>query len=688
MATPAETAAPSSPPNNPGGGGGRIARLPPLVHPPGYGINIPTESGPVFVTIPKDLDANVAWRRDLLERISTSDEWAQLFRKAVSAPCVEALLFWLNAFVWTFRVQYVDAKGVDRTITDGANDWPFVTWVFQDRAIRRLYEAITKPHDLVLDKYRNAGASWLIVAVFTWFFLYQRGSNFMLVSRKEALVDNPGDPDTLFWKIDYILQHLPPALVPSCKRTFLKIINAETGSTIIGQASTGDVGHGGRKTAVLFDEVALMREAREAWTGAGRTTNCRIGNSTPHGWTFHSELVHSGKVPVLAIDFWEHPEFGRGRYEYVEPATGAIKISSPWRDRECARAVSKREIAENIDRDHAGAGMMFFDTDQITRHLHGRVPPIYVGHICPMRPHHDEHSAARAPNIDAEDAVHNIDDPWRWSAWYDNPPRPYTGQTPWTLFCELFPDQETGLYRPNQNRTYVFGCDIGFGVEASLSTCTVFEAETGQQVAQFASAAYSPDEFARLMAYAGRWFGGGPGGAAFIAWESNGGQGRNFGTMLRRTLGYPWLYYFTPTDRDGAKATKRWGWHSDRNTKNELLTQLRGKMARDEVKLHCEKLLAEQRTYVFLDDGSVGPQSLVQEEPAARAVHGDRTIGCAIAAMALESVGRCPAKRRRAPVGSLAWRLQRRVDEHGDEVDPVAELEDGADSDDDGGRLT
>jgi hypothetical protein len=606
-----------------------------LDHPADYGVTI----AGVRIPIPKNPVRNLEKRAALLALAEADTEMRAEIRALCSQPCAASMLFWINLFADTYVLQEVDATGHERSITDGSNNAPFITYPYQDEILSELYDGIANGHDIAVHKTRKMGLSWLILTCFHWFWQFIPGSNFMEVSRKEDLVDNPGDPDSLFWKHDYLNRRQPSWLLPRIRRTDLKLVNLSLGSTIIGQSTTGDVGHGGRKTAVLFDEIARMRDAKLAWEGASQMTACRIGNSTPHGPGFFMDIVTSGKLKVLRAPFYDHPIFGRGRY--IKAEEGKHKISSPWRDKAVAKAVSKREIAENIDMDFMGAGFVFFDLDQLDRHEAANCyEPEYVGDIRYVGDKDRQLNLRKAK----EAIMFDADAPF----------------TPWSLWVDLLPDQHTGIYRPPQDRTYIFGIDIAYGLQAANSTIIVKDFDTGEQVGEYASATVDPIEFAFQAMEAGYWWGG-VRGCAFMCWENNGGAGQNF-TNTVRTFHYPWLYTTRDRTKRSVKNTKTLGWASNDVRKQDVLGLFRGALARDEFVPRSKATIGEARKYIWYEttkgSSSVGPAYLEQESSAATATHGDRVIGAALAHYGGLYAFRSSPPERKPPPMSQAARIQ------------------------------
>ena len=215
---------------------------------------------PFYHLVPKDPIENIAFRRKVIAWGSASKENAH----TLWLMCARDLLFYVNTFVWTYDPRIENSPAV-----------PFITYGFQDEALLAIDSAIGH-HDLLIEKSRDMGASWMLLLVFEWRWHFKQLQSFLLVSRKEDLVDKSGDPKSLFWKIDFILQHQPRWMLPNYTRQKLHLHNEDRGCTIDGESTTGDVARGDRRTAIGLDEFASFEDGYAAEAATGDATNCRI----------------------------------------------------------------------------------------------------------------------------------------------------------------------------------------------------------------------------------------------------------------------------------------------------------------------------------------------------------------------------------------------------------------------------
>lgn len=223
--------------------------------------------------------------------------------------CRRDIAFWFNHFCWTFDPRLSQPHQ------------PFILYPYQVEAVHILQENMTAGRDLLIEKSRDMGISWLVLLVFQHHWLFQAGANFHLGSRKAETVDRKGDISTLFEKLRYNLGWLPAWMKPSGFSTgmhdnLLRLINPATGNIISGESSNDNFARGGRYRAVLFDEFPFWPDQDAAFASAGQSTPCRILVGTPYGkQNRFAELRFSGRIQTLRVHWQAHPHKDATWYE-------------------------------------------------------------------------------------------------------------------------------------------------------------------------------------------------------------------------------------------------------------------------------------------------------------------------------------------------------------------------------------
>lgn len=605
---------------------------------------------PHYHLVPKDTRANLRFRRSLLLEAGRDASAAAQIRRM----CAEDLLFYVNAFCFTYDPR-LSVPVV-----------PFVTYEFQDEAMLDLVSCVELGRDAAMPKSRDMGASWMGLTVFEWFWHFRPSLSFLLVSRNEDYVDKRGNPKALFWKIDFLHQHQPMWLLPEGRwlgdkdpgRKLLHLRNADNGSVIDGESTTGDAGRGDRRTAMFIDEHAAfdLNDGFRVLRATRDTTKCRIFNSTPQGAnTAFYEVCFKTNAKKIQLHWSKHPEKSRGLYT-TDEVTGGVKLldgfrglvevrakdesprtvrfpeeypfqldqtepklRSPWYDAECARCVSVQEIAQELDIDFLGSAFPFFD-HQFIRMLRKRYArePLLVGDL----------------EYDRETLL-----PKRF---VENP------KGLLQLWITLGPGD-----RPARDRRFVVGSDISAGTGASNSVTVIGDRVTGEKVARLATPNMRPNEFAELSIALAHWF-----NKAFMVWDASGPTGQVF-TQRVVAASYGDVYYSRDEKKVSRKITDKPGYYLNSQARAVLLEDYRAALADHRYVNRSGPGLDECLQFIRQPDGGVEHSAAAnsQDPSGARTAHGDEVIADALCCVGIfERQEQQQAEEPKEPVGSLAWR--------------------------------
>ena len=535
---------------------------------------------------------------DLRRRVLTASPAEQPHLRAAFA---QSFAMWCEATAWTYRVKVIDEHG--REVPAAQMHTPFLLWHCQVEAAEAIIEAIRKGEDCVIRKSRDMGASWLLVGIAVWGWLFH-GWQSLLVSRVEDLVDRSGDPDCLFWKVDYLLSAQPEWLLPASPKALEKggalrqhmmLRHPSSGATIAGQASTEHIGRGGRRTLVIFDEFAALDHADAAWRSAADCTSCRIANSTPIGaGTEYARLVSTARTQgtprLVELMYWQHPEKGAGQQDRVDEDgaitgfAGATYTWTPWLQDQLKRR-DRIDLCQNVFAESIGSGQAFFSSHAVTQHR-------------------EEHAVS--------------------------PQR-----------CEFLKGkmvtQSSGRWRiygqPSRAAEYVAFIDPSYGTGSANSAVCVMDAETRTVMAEFIDPNIATYDLALEVAAVMRKFFRGR-REALVGWEVN-GPGANLQHDFDRAQ-YKAVYRQRSQGTRAEAKTDRVGWMSTKRTKRVLLGGLARALAQGECVISSGDCLDEMLEYIVLEDGSIEAGSRRDESSGARESHGDRVIATAGALMLCE----------------------------------------------------
>lgn len=603
--------------------------------------------------VPKGVKDNLRFRIWLLKRCRGD----RAVQKAMLAACAQDIVFWINAFVWQYNPN---AWGEQLELG------PFITWDFQEDACREILAAILKGSrtDLVIEKSREMGASWLCLLVMLWLFLFHPWKKFLLISRSAEAVDKPDDTDCLFWKIDFVLDHLPRWMAevgPSVRsgrlpghlvRRRMGLRNLSNNSVITGQATTGKAGVGGRATAMFIDEFSQIDEGREVLHRTADTTGCRIFNFTHVGLdTAAYEMSQRPDVKKLVLHWSMHPEKRKGLYRYNED-TARVEVQdksyrfppdyqfvmdgtpggpfqgfrSPWYDAEEKRRQSKRAMAMDLDIDPRGATAQFFDALLIKSLVQTYAcEPYWQGDLA-----YDRDTGKPIELVPVKDG-------------------------PLKLWCHL------NAHNKPPRAPYGAGADLSTGSGATPSCLSFVNCSTGEKVLEYANPFIDPIGLAPLAVALCWLFCDESGEGAYFAWEMH-GPGIKFGQTVIE-LGYRNVYFRTNEQALLGTPSDIPGWVPHPTNKRVLLEDYRMALSTRRMINRSARALDETLSFIFDGQGKIkhGAEESEGDPTGARENHGDRVIADALAwKMSKGRLGNLIIRAAEGPkVNSILWRRAR-----------------------------
>jgi len=455
------------------------------------------------LVIPKKKVANINYRAEILK----DAECDKSFQQDLMTASRESLLFWVNTFCWTYHQFDVIGETGERYESKEAYH-PFITWEIQDVLFERLIWHLANAKDILINKSRDMGASWMCTIFLHWLWLFRPDSQLLELSRTEPYVDQPGNKKALFQKHDLLNDFLPDWMKPpQCAvgqkfRTKMHMYNTLNGSCIDGESTTEHAASGDRRLIALLDEFAKVKHGRLMRSATRDAALVRIVNSTVSGpGSEYSKWKNDGTIIVFPLMWYNHPEKGLDRHVIQNSVTNAWEIKSPWYDAE-SEVRSPREMAREIDADDLEAGSTFFTVTNIEKHIaiFGRPP----------KTRWDVDFVRGVPS--------------------DSIPMILKKKDLKKVACKRAVKGKLKIWvnlingRLDQNLDYVIGLDLSKGQGASNSVGSIKCRQTGEKVGEWADANTPPYEMARIGMALALWVGGRK-GLPFLKWEMNGDPG-------------------------------------------------------------------------------------------------------------------------------------------------------------------
>ena len=592
---------------------------------------------------------NLKYRKNLINwgyksRQNAEDLWCM---------CRRDPLFFFNTFCWTY-----DPRRIGQSVV------PFITYPFQDDVINGLIGWIFAQQHGSGKKSRDVGFTWIACGTSSWLWNFYDDLAILFASRKADYVDKTGDPRTIFWKLDFIVDWLPAFLRPPIvnrkgedARAHMIYRNFHTGSVMSGESTNEDLSRGDRRTVIWLDEFASVPDAPAVMSAALDASGCVIPFSTPKGSaTEFAALNKKNSWGFMYVHWSEHPEKAAGLYRVGEK--GEIEIldkawheenpgyefkltpglvdgfRSPWYDRQ-AEERSQVQLAQEVDGDDAASGSQFFDAGIISRLMEDTaIEPVRVGELI----------------YDTEE--------------YE--PKNWFNQKNGRLRLWAKYDDDV----PPKTEEYSMGVDIAVGTGASNTVFTVTNKRTTEVEAEFASSNIKPIAAAEYAVSLCRWFNG-----AFMVPEAN-GPGREFVDRVIE-LGYGNIFMRRKEESLRKKSSDVAGWFSGAATKRSLLAEYGRALETGEMTNRSRESLEECGAYVITPNGVEHDAALnnVKRDPTgAKANHGDRVISSALSwkGVTMAPFEKEEEKHEYSP-GTVGYRFQQRQEKREREMRELLE---------------
>ena len=189
-----------------------------------------------------------------IQQLAESDE---AFRLLHIEMCRRDVCYFINTCLNIFE---------PRETKQDWSDIPYLLRGFQEDTARKIRERMEKGKDLLIDKTREMGVTWLVLAVYLHAWLFEDKFTAIVSSITEQKIDHKDNPSCLLWKFDYMVDSLKvnaPYLwieeyreLTSRSITHMRRYNPRNKSLIVGEVMGPNLGRSGRAKTMFLDEFA------------------------------------------------------------------------------------------------------------------------------------------------------------------------------------------------------------------------------------------------------------------------------------------------------------------------------------------------------------------------------------------------------------------------------------------------
>lgn len=210
-------------------------------------------------------------------------------------------------------------------------------WPHLLKLIDELNDSLKNSINIIVEKSRDMGISWTIMAWEMHKVLFRDGFMALNVSRREAEVEDPGKtPRSLFGRLDFMYKRLPAFLKMRVDNPFLSFKVPVNNSYIVGESANVNAGRDTQYSFILIDEAGMIPILGEMWKSVANSSNFICLNSTP---------PREGRKHKLGqLRFAEDSGFKVLRYHWTEhPEKGPVWYAKKTRD------MTEDDIARELD---------------------------------------------------------------------------------------------------------------------------------------------------------------------------------------------------------------------------------------------------------------------------------------------------------------------------------------------------
>ena len=253
-------------------------------------------------------------RYALLEQYYKSDEYFEELQKRVEEAmrCEQDEGFRLRKMTDVYAVDciaFIEQWGWVKIPEYDSAVKPFFLMAYQKEIILKLQnaEGDGEEHEILIDKLREMGLTWLLVWYMIWRWMFTSGWSAFVLSRTETEVDDgSNNPDnSVFGKIRWGLAKIPMWMKPEGFRAkgkkgtstdmALRILNPQMGTSINGSTTNANAGRSRRYSFTFVDEAFFVENFGAVYTALQSVSRIKVFVSTARAGFQYKNLMERCK---------------------------------------------------------------------------------------------------------------------------------------------------------------------------------------------------------------------------------------------------------------------------------------------------------------------------------------------------------------------------------------------------------
>jgi hypothetical protein len=240
----------------------------------------------------------------------------------------------------------------------GSPPKPFFLFEYQKRIIYKLMELDQgdKESELLIDKPREMGITWLLCAYFEWRWLFTPNYSSFILSRSEEEVDDgTRTPDgSIFGKLRWMLDRVPRYIIPATyqKKVVrgtttdmnLKLINPSIGSSITGSSTNSEAGRSRRYSALWIDEAFAIDRFQEVYRSIQTVSKIKVFTSTVAPGKVYEDFKKAREAEgnYISLTWKDHPFKDQEWYDGVKAKAEMMNDPELMREAEPTYAINPK----------------------------------------------------------------------------------------------------------------------------------------------------------------------------------------------------------------------------------------------------------------------------------------------------------------------------------------------------------